>query len=133
MTRAFPKKKIMLVDDDEDIRRLLKRILGERGFDVCEAESGEDCLRRISTEKPSLVLLDRCMPGMDGWEVLRQIKSDRRLRSIKVAILTSIDPTAEEIMREEFDLLEDYVLKPSLNRSLMERIKGGLGKPAKSY
>jgi CheY-like chemotaxis protein len=116
-------KKIMIVDDDEDMRRLLKRIFMERGFDVSEAESGEDCLRRISIEKPGLVLLDRCMPGMDGWEVLRRIKSDCRLRSIKVAMLTSFDPTAEEIMREEFDLLEDYILKPSFNLSFVEKIR----------
>lgn len=115
------RKKVMIVEEDKETRRLLKRIFSKKGFDVVEMENGADCLTEIHNEKPCLVLLDRCMPDMDGWEVLRRIKEDDRLSSIKVAMLSSISPTTEDIMREEFDLLEDYVLKPRATSEHMKR------------
>jgi two-component system alkaline phosphatase synthesis response regulator PhoP len=121
MSRAPLKKKVMIVDDDKEMRKLLKRILSRRGFDVVEIENGEDCLTKIHKEKPCLVLLDRRMPDMDGWEVLRKIKEDDQLKSIKVAMLTSINLTQDDMMREEFDMLEDYVLKPYVTTGYIKK------------
>lgn len=114
--------KVLVVDDEEDIRYLVKVILESRGIDVVEAESGEECLRILEKFTPDLVLLDIMMPGMNGWEVLRHIKGDEHLKSIKVAMLTSVDPSVEDMMREEFDQLVDYILKPSLGEGLGTKI-----------
>lgn len=122
MSRAHPKKKVMIVDDDKGMRKLLKRILSGKGFEVVEIKNGEDCLTEIHKEKPCLVLLDRRMPDMDGWEILRKIKRDDQLKSIKVAMLTSINPTQDDMMREEFDMLEDYVVKPYVSVGYIKKL-----------
>ena len=122
MTAEVPKKKVMIVDDDCEMRKLVKKILSSKGFDVIEIENGKDCLTRIHEEKPCLVLLDRHMSDMDGWEVLRKIKLDDQLKSVKVVMLTSVNPSTDDIMKEEFDLLDDYVLKPSLGAKDIKRL-----------
>jgi two-component system alkaline phosphatase synthesis response regulator PhoP len=114
MPTDAPRKKVMIVDNDHEMRELVKKILFSKGFDVIEIENGKDCLTRIHEEKPCLVLLNRRMSDMDGWEVLKRIKGDEQLKSIKVAMLTSVNPSTDDIMREEFDMLDDYVLKPNI-------------------
>lgn len=113
---------IMVVDDDEDMRRLVKRVLEEKGATVIEARNGEECLEKLKELKPNIILLDVVMPGISGWDVLRKVKNDDSFKDIKVAMLTSIDPSVEEMMREEFDSLADYILKPSFVEILRKKI-----------
>lgn len=115
--------KVMVVDDEEDIRYLVRSLLETRGVEVVEAECGEECLQILEKFTPDLILLDVMMPGIDGWEVLKRIKSDDNFKSIPVAMLTSIDPTVDDMMREEFDTLTDYIMKPSLQEGLLNKIK----------
>lgn len=114
--------RVMVVDDDDDMRNLVRMVLEEKGAEVIEAENGEECLEKLKSIKPNIILLDVMMPGISGWEVLRRIKSEDSLSSVKVAMLTSIDPSVEEMMQEEFDSLADYILKPSFIEILRKKI-----------
>jgi CheY-like chemotaxis protein len=68
------KKKILIVDDEDDIRHFLELVLRESGYDVYAAAGGEECLARAGQLRPDLILLDIMMPVIDGWEVLRRLK-----------------------------------------------------------
>jgi len=67
---------INVVDDDENIRFMLKLMLERAGYDVIEAESGEECLEKFESTRPDLILLDINMPGINGWDVCKQIKKE---------------------------------------------------------
>ncbi|NQU19215.1 response regulator, partial [bacterium] len=81
-------KKILIVDDQQNVRTTLSKILVKKGYDVVEAASGKEALEKVHTERPDLVLLDTRMPGgMEGYEVCRQIKEVKGT-DIKVIIYT---------------------------------------------
>lgn len=120
--------KVLVVDDEPDIRYLVRSVLETRGVEVVEADCGEECLQILEKFTPDLILLDIMMPGIDGWEVLRKIKGDDRHKSIQVAMLTSIDPTIDDMMRDEFDSLADYIMKPALHEELLTKL-GDYEKP----
>ncbi len=82
-------KRILVVDDDENILSLERTILEQKGFEVTTADSGEQALKLLKQGAFDLVLLDVMMPGKDGFEVCRQIKQDARTRTIPVIFLTA--------------------------------------------
>jgi PAS domain S-box-containing protein len=107
---------ILCVDDQEANLKLLEKLLVPRGYTVVKAASGQDALLQINSQAVDLVLLDVIMPGMDGFEVCRQIKKDPKLRSIPVIMVTAltakedrilgIEAGAEEFLSKPFDLAE---------------------------
>ena len=84
-------KKILTIDDQADIRRLVRMTLEFEGYEVTEASSGEDGLALLKQYEPDLILLDVMMPGMDGVAVSQYLKSDLKLRDIPVVMLTALD------------------------------------------
>lgn len=76
--------KIMIVDDERDIRSLVREMLEKEGYEVSEASAGEECLDRVKEEKPDLILLDIMMPTLDGWEVS---KKTRRMKKQRTSLL----------------------------------------------
>jgi CheY-like chemotaxis protein len=81
--------KIMVVDDEPDIRTIVRTVLEKEGHEITEAESGEMCLKLLSEyESPDILFLDVMMPGMDGWDVARKVKSDETLKDIIICMLT---------------------------------------------
>jgi len=82
-------KKILIIDDDAFIRRPLEFILREEGFAPVTAVDGEDGLAKLEGEKPDLIVLDLMMPGLDGFEVCRRVRTDPRFSSIPVILLTA--------------------------------------------
>ncbi|MBI5253599.1 MAG: response regulator [Euryarchaeota archaeon] len=80
-------------------------------------------MEKLKAEKPDLILLDVMMPGMSGWDVLREIKGSEELKSIPVVMLTSIDPSEEVILSKEFEELTDYIIKPCASESLLTKVK----------
>ncbi len=82
-------RKILIVDDDAFIRRPLEFILQQEGFAPLTAVSGEDGLAKIEGERPDLIVLDVMMPGMDGFDVCRRVRTDPRFSSIPVILLTA--------------------------------------------
>ena len=82
---------ILIVDDDDDIRHLLKYNLEKEGFITHQASNGLECLERIQEIKPDLIILDVMMPEMDGWEVLAALQGNERTKNIPVIMLTMAD------------------------------------------
>lgn len=83
-------KKILIIEDDKFLRELIARKLSREGYQTLEAVDGEDGFKKVSAEKPELVLLDLILPGMDGFEVLTKMKEDIALAKIPVIILSNL-------------------------------------------
>jgi len=98
---------VLIVDDDENIRALLARILVDEQIPVSVAADGEEALRIVTEQAPRLVLLDLMMPGMDGFEVLRRLRADERTRHIPVVIVTAktLSPEEERLLSTEASMI----------------------------
>ena len=117
----------MVVDDEEDIQTLVKAVLGGEGFEVVLASSGQDCLEKLKSNKPDLILMDMMMPGMSGRETSRKIRDDPSTKDIKIAFLTvaRFSETGEKTLKA-MDIA-DYITKPFENTDLIRRVKKILG------
>ena len=82
------KERILVLDDEEDILELLKYNLNREGYKVVSAPSGEKCLQKAASEKPDLIVLDLMLPGIDGLEVTKILKSDSKTLHIPIIMLT---------------------------------------------
>jgi len=112
---------ILIVDDDDDIRHLLKYNLEKEGFITHQASNGLECLERVQEIKPNLILLDVMMPEMDGIEVCERIKSDPNNRDILICFLTARNEDYSQIAGLEAGG-DDYVAKPIKPKVLISRI-----------
>ncbi len=113
------KKSILIVDDEKDIRFILKKFFSERGYTVDEAKSGEDCLVKINLKQPSLILLDIIMPGLSGWEVCRRIKKDEAHSEIPVSMLSVLSDSDDVGRSLNYSLADRHLTKP-IDFSLLE-------------
>jgi CheY-like chemotaxis protein len=115
------RKRILLIDDEQAIRRFVE-ILLRNDYDLELAASGGEGLEKVRSFNPDLILLDLFMPGMDGFEVCRQLKSDPQVRDIPVAMFTAV---ARKHEREKGLTLGvvDYITKPFFPRALLQRIE----------
>ena len=112
---------ILIADDDDDIRELIKYNLEKEGYRVQIAIDGLDCLEKIRLKKPDLILLDVMMPGMDGIEVCENLKSDESLNDILICFLTARSEDYSQIAGLEAGG-DDYVTKPIKPKVLLSRI-----------
>lgn len=112
-------RRILVVDDDPDIRGLVRELLDRRGFLVTEAQDGQEALRAFYTERPDLVVLDVAMPGLDGWQTLERI---RELSDVPVVMLTA-KATELEKTRGLRAGADDYVTKPFGRQELLARVE----------
>lgn len=115
-------KCILLVDDDPAIVEMTSLLLGQAGYSVHPALSGEEALLRVRRQQPDLVLLDVNMPGMDGWEVLRLLKSEEETAAIPVMMFS----VKYEIRDKVHALQEgacDYITKPFSTEDLLVRVE----------
>lgn len=114
--------KILVVDDNEDSRELVIKILKGKGHKLCEAVDGEDALEKVATEQPDLILMDISLPKVDGHEVTRRLKSDERFSSIPVIALTAhaMKGDREKALAAG---CEGYISKPINVREFYDRIK----------
>jgi two-component system alkaline phosphatase synthesis response regulator PhoP len=101
----------MVVDDEPDILAMVEMILNRKGYEAILAEGGAEALELLKKTKPDLILLDLMMPGMDGTEFLRKLRSDENLKDIPV-IVVSVRSTIEKESREAMELADDYITKP---------------------
>ncbi|MFQ5681299.1 MAG: response regulator [Candidatus Omnitrophota bacterium] len=116
------KIKILIVDDDADIRDVLNITLAAEGYDVCEAADGEEALERIKEDIPDLIVLDYMMPRMDGRRVCREIKKDILLAHLPILMLTGKGDVADKVGGIEAGA-DDYIVKPFEPQELLARIK----------
>ncbi|MFH0914183.1 MAG: response regulator transcription factor [Chloroflexota bacterium] len=114
------KKKILLVDDEEVLVRLVREVLTEKGYEVFTASDGQEALRLFFLHRPDLVLLDVIMPQMDGWHTCSRI---RELSDVPIVMLTGKSKTEEDIVRGLDYGADDYLIKPVGNRELVARLK----------
>lgn len=118
-------KTILAVDDEEHILELLAYNLERDGYRVLKAESGELALEILTVEKVDIVLLDWMLPGMDGIEVLRRIRSDKNYHNIPVIFLTAKGDEISKVVGLEVGS-DDYLVKPFGIHELLARIKAVL-------
>jgi DNA-binding response OmpR family regulator len=111
--------RVLVVDDDEDIRLLLKELLGRAGYDVDEAPDGRTALRRLYERPPAIVILDVTMPEMDGYQTLERI---RDLSDVPVIMLTARSQELEKV-RGLSAGADDYVAKPFGRQELLARVQ----------
>lgn len=114
--------KILIADDEAEIRSLLKLYLENDGYSVVEAEDGIKALEMVISEKPDLCVLDIMMPGMDGYQVLRKIREDN---NIPVIILSAKDADSEKILGLNLGA-DDYIAKPFNALEAVARINSNI-------
>ena len=113
------KMRILLVDDDLNIMQLVKLYLEREGYEVDTAERGDKALEMFRKNPPSLMLLDIMLPGMDGWEVCREV---RRTSNIPIIMLTAKGETFDKVLGLELGA-DDYITKPFEPKEMVARIK----------
>ncbi len=118
-------RKILIVDDELDILRVVVFRLKKAGYEVITAGDGKSGLDLAREEKPDLILLDWRLPVMDGVEVCRRIKEDDNLKKIPVIFLTASMAGEIENKKKEFGA-EGYIIKPFEPSELLERVKNQL-------
>ena len=116
-------KKIMLVDDEENLLELVKTLLTQTKFEVIGTSSGEECLEKLKEVKPDLLLVDVMMPGMSGIELIEKIRKNPRTKNLKVALLTIVrySELGEDVIKRLS--ISDYISKPFDNEDLIRRVK----------
>ena len=113
---------IMVVDDNPNTLKLLSKLLANKGYNVRSAISGKMALRSVASQKPDLILLDVKMPGMDGFEVCRWLKSKRDQRNIPVIFISALDEMDQKIEGFQAGGI-DYITKPFQTEEVLVRVK----------
>jgi two-component system cell cycle response regulator DivK len=119
-------KHILIVEDQEDNRRILRDLFRNAGYELTEAESGEDALSVLSTSRPDLILMDIQLPVMDGYEATRRIRSNPNLNSIPIIAVTSYALAGDEAKARAAGC-SVYISKPFSPRALLAKVKEYLG------
>jgi len=115
-------KKILIVDDEADIRDILNKALSSRGYEVVTAVNGADGLQKVQQEKPDLVILDVVMPIMNGKELLRRLKEDPAYQDMPVVMLTS-QSSDRDVMDGYVTGADYYITKPFTIPTIMQGLK----------
>lgn len=119
--------KVLVVEDDKFLRELIVSKLAKEGYDVSVAVDGEEGVQKIKEEKPDLILLDLILPGIDGFEVLSQTKSDPTVSAIPIIILSNLGQR-EDVERGLALGANDYLIKAHFTPSeIVAKLKGLLG------
>jgi len=118
----MPKERILVVEDEQDILELVRYNLARENYQVFCATSGEDALRIVNSETLNLIILDLMLPGIDGLEVTRRLKSNPRTQNIFIVMLTAKGSEADIVTGLELGA-DDYITKPFSPRVLLARIK----------
>jgi|SRR5215469_5952864 len=115
-------KCILVVEDQEDNRQILRDLLTNAGFDLIEAENGEDAVASAQARRPDLILMDIQLPILDGYEATRRIKANPDLKSIPIIVVTSY-ALGGDADKARLAGCDDYVAKPFSPRQLLAKIK----------
>ena len=115
-------KRILVVEDQPDNRKIIRDVFVATGYEIIEAENGEEALAAIAKARPDLILMDIQLPIMDGHTATRRIKADPALRSIPVIAVTSYALSGEEKKAREAGC-DDYIPKPYSPRELLAKVR----------
>jgi two-component system cell cycle response regulator DivK len=113
--------RILIADDYEDNRELLRLMLEGDGYSIREARNGRECVEMAQADPPDICLIDLSMPLLDGWGVLRELRADERTRSIPCIAVTAFADAAlgGKKISEDFDA---YISKPYRGKDLLETV-----------
>lgn len=120
--------KILVVDDEEPIQELLRFNLEKEGYIVRVAKDGQEALQDVENDQPDLLVLDLMLPGMDGLEVCRKLRSNPKFQQIPIIMLTAKGEEFDKVLGLELGA-DDYMTKPFSPRELLARIKARLRRP----
>jgi two-component system, OmpR family, response regulator VicR len=115
-------RRVVYIEDDQEMIDLVMLILGRRGFQVKGAHGGRIGLELIFKDPPNLILLDLMMPGMDGWEVYQQLKANEQTRNIPVIIITAKAQAIDRVLGLHIAKVDDYIAKPFRPQELVDSI-----------
>jgi len=120
------KKKIMVVDDEENVLKLIQIIFEKEGYDVIGASNGKECLEKLKTVKPDLIIMDLMMPELTGKETAEKIRRNPKTKNLKMIFLTVA--RLSDVGKKELRGLKvlDYITKPFDNSDLIKRVKNAL-------
>ena len=118
-------QRILVVDDDRQIVRLIRSYLEQNGFDTLVAYDGHEALHLIRAEKPDLVVLDLMLPEMDGWEITHIVRSDPSISATPIIMLTARVEDTDRIVGLEMGA-DDYIPKPFNPREVVARVRAVL-------
>jgi len=116
-------KRIVYIEDDLEMIDLVNLILNRHGYKVLGAHGGKNGLDLVNSELPDLVLLDLMMPGMDGWEVYQQLKSNEKTRAIPIIIITAKAQDIDRVLGLHIAKVEDYICKPFRPQELLDSVE----------
>ena len=115
-------KRILVVEDQEDNRRILRDLLTSVGYEVIEAVTGEEGVALAETGHPDLILMDIQLPGIDGYEATRRVRALPNLRQVPIIAVTSYALSGDDVKAREAGCT-DYVPKPFSPRALLAKIR----------
>jgi two-component system cell cycle response regulator DivK len=115
-------KRILVVEDQEDNRQILRDLLTSAGFELLEGITGEEGVRLAESHRPDLILMDIQMPVVDGYEATRRIKGNAALSGIPIIVVTSYALSGDEAKAHAAGA-DDYVTKPFSPRQLLAKIR----------
>lgn len=118
------KKRILVVDDEEDIRKLVRRLLSEKGHEVIEAERGLLALRLVKEQRPDLILLDAMLPELHGFDIARRIKGSEKYGAIPILMMSAVYRgwRIAEDLKANYGI-EDYIEKPFRIADLLQKVQ----------
>jgi two-component system cell cycle response regulator DivK len=119
-------KKILVVEDTEDNRQILRDLLGMAGYDMVEAHDGAQGVAMAAEHRPDLILMDIQMPVLDGYEATRRIKADPALAAIPIVAVTSYALSGDEQKARDAGC-NDYIAKPYSPRQMLAKVREILG------
>lgn len=120
-------KRILVVEDQEDNRQILRDLLTSADYEMTEAENGQEALDAVAKERPDLILMDIQLPIMDGYEATRRIKANPALKDIPIIVVTSYALSGDEGKARDAGC-DAYVTKPYSPRQLLAKIREFLPK-----
>ncbi|UBF26018.1 response regulator [Kovacikia minuta CCNUW1] len=119
--------KILVIDDSNVIRNMVRDMLPKGNFDVLEAKDGVQGLDLIRQERPNLIMLDFLLPRLSGWEVFQQIQANHELQAIPLVLMSGRKEEVTEKLQEPFEYFE-FVQKPFDQKELIDAIKSAMAK-----
>jgi len=114
--------RVLIAEDEPNIVESLSFVLGREGFEVSAVLDGQAALERLRADPPDMLILDVMLPRVNGFEVLKQVKSDPSLRSIPVIVLTAKGQAHDRRMAEELGV-DGFMTKPFSNREIVEQVR----------
>jgi len=116
------RKRILVIDDDASVSKLVSDVLTEEGFSVTIANCGEDGIKKVHDSKPNLVILDLRLPDMDGFQICQTLKKDKSVSFIPIIMLTVKSAKSSTVAGLEMGA-DDYIVKPFNQEELVARVK----------